>query len=333
MPLKLYRRGEVYWYRGTVAGRRLHESTRTADKKTAERIANRAEAREFKRDLDGPAAVLTFGDAALLYLDAERSDRFLIPVIDYWKTTLVKDILPEAIRLAAIKVYPKASASTRNRQFITPTVAIINHAAGLGYCHPLVRIERFKVDKKARDEADWPWVQAFMTEATPPLAALALFGFLTGSRISNMTGLLWRDVNLGKAEAILRKTKTGHDHVAHLPPALVVALANIATDRTGTVFGYASRHSIKSGWNGAVRRAGIKNLTPHSLRHGFATGLLRAGVDPVTVAWLGGWENAQQVVETYGHAMRDRTLTNRLTGPPAHHGAYASSNILMKTGS
>jgi len=54
-------------------------------------------------------------------------------------------------------------------------------------------------------------------------------------------------------------------------------------------------------------------LTPHCCRHGFATGLLRAGVDPVTVAKLGGWKSPAHVFATYGHASDDRTLTNRLT--------------------
>jgi len=333
MPLKLYQRGEIWWYRGTVAGRRIHESTRTSDKKTAERIANRAEAREFKRDLDGPASILTFGAAATLYLEADKSDRFLKPVIDYWKNTLVKDITPGAIRMAAIKTYPNGGPATRNRQFITPTVAIINHAASLELCTPLLKVERFQVGKKVRNEADWEWVKAFCAEAPQNLAALALFGFLTGSRISNMTSLAWSAVDFKRNEVVLWRTKNGDDHVSHMPPNLVVALANLNTDRDGKVFGYASRHSVKSAWFAAIKRAKIRRLTPHSLRHGFATGLLRAGVDPVTVAWLGGWESAQLVVEIYGHALRDRTVTNRLSGPLSHQSIDGAANILMKTAS
>lgn len=331
MPLKLYKRGEIWWYRGTVAGRRLHASAKTTDRETAQRIANRAEAQAFKRELDGPAAVLTFAQAVGLYLDAGKSDRFLTPVLDHWQDTLVKDITAGSIRLAAIKVYPDAGPATRNRQFITPTMAVINHAASLELCPPITKVERFKVPKKHRDEADWEWVEAFEKEAPPHLGALAAFGYLTGARISSLIELEWSSVDMARREAILWRTKNGHDHVAHLPPPLLARLAKLETDRKGRVFGYSSRHSIRSAWYAAIKRAGIRRLTPHALRHGFATGLLRAGVDPVTVAWPGGWESPQLVIQIYGHAMRDRTLTNRLTGPLLHQSPLKPDEVLIKS--
>jgi len=69
---------------------------------------------------------------------------------------------------------------------------------------------------------------------------------------------------------------------------------------------------IVRAWKGAITRAKIKRLTPHSCRHGFATGLLRRGVDVTTVSWLGGWKTPAQVLKTYGHALKDITLTDLL---------------------
>ncbi len=57
-------------------------------------------------------------------------------------------------------------------------------------------------------------------------------------------------------------------------------------------------------------------LSFHACRHGFATELLRAGVDVVTVAKLGGWRSAAQVLQTYGHSLDDLTLTDRLIDTP-----------------
>lgn len=58
MPLKVYKRGEVYHYSGTVAGQRLRGTTGTSSKEIAQQIASREEARAWKRDLHGPEAVL-----------------------------------------------------------------------------------------------------------------------------------------------------------------------------------------------------------------------------------------------------------------------------------
>src|SRR5262245_64574455 len=128
MPLKLYKRGKIWHYRGTVTGRLLRGSTKTASKETAQRIAANKEQSAWKGHLD-PQSVLTFAQAAMLYRQAQKSDRFLRNIEDYWKDTPVREITPGAIRAAAITLYPTAGPATRNRQAIVPTQAIINHAA------------------------------------------------------------------------------------------------------------------------------------------------------------------------------------------------------------
>src|SRR5688500_19027979 len=131
MPLKIYRREEVWHYRGTVAGRRLRGTTGTADKATAERIAAEREARQWRGHLDGPEAVLTFAQAAILYRKAGKPTRFLTLIEDYWKDTPVRLITIGAVRQSAIELFPNASGATRNRQVVVVTQAIINHAAEL----------------------------------------------------------------------------------------------------------------------------------------------------------------------------------------------------------
>ena len=88
MPLKVYKRGEIYHYRGKIAGRVIRGTTGTAIKEAAEQIANRVETREWKRHLNGPESVLRFSDAAAAYRRAGKSTRFLDKIEDYWKETL-----------------------------------------------------------------------------------------------------------------------------------------------------------------------------------------------------------------------------------------------------
>ena len=119
----------------------------------------------------------------------------------------------------------------------------------------------------------------------------------------------WRDLSSPA------NPKRQDDARLHLPPILVAAIAGIPGGREGwrQVFGYASRSSVYGPWQTACRRAAILYIPPHRAgRHGFATGLLRQGIDPVTVAHLGDWKTPRHVFETYGHALQDRSLTERL---------------------
>lgn len=317
MPLKLYRRGEIWHYRGTVAGRRLRGSTKTAQKDAAQRIAAEHETKAWKRHHDGPESVLTFSQAAIAYRSAQKPTRFLDRVEDYWKDTPVKGINSGAVRQAAIVLLPRASGATRNRNVIVPTQAIINHAASLDLCRPL-KVERFPVVTKSKEPATWEWVQSFMAVASPHMGALACFMFLTGARISEALSLRWADVDMHARRALIRQTKVGAERRAHMPPALFVAIANISGPREPDtkVFGYSSRDTAKPIWRAAIKRAGIKRLSYHACRHGFATAMLHAGIDPITVAKLGGWKDAKHVFSTYGHAMDDDTLADRIIAVP-----------------
>jgi integrase len=317
MPLRLKKRGDIYHYSGTVAGRRLRGSTKTTLKDQAEFIANEVERRYLQGHRD-PASVLTFAQAAIQYRQIKGEPRYLVLVEDYWKDKLVKDITPGEVERAAHVLMPTAKGSSRNRAVIAPTLAVINNAAKRGLC-PRLKVERFPVVAKRKEPATWEWVQAFMEQASPHLGALCCFMFLTGTRKGEAVGVLWRDVDLTNATVTIRMGKLGGEtRDAHMPAALVAALANIPSNREpeAPVFVYSSSKTFDEAWDNVIKRAKIKRLTPHSCRHGFATGLLHRGVDPVTVAKLGGWKTPALVLSTYGHALRDTTVSNLLTGKP-----------------
>jgi integrase len=322
MPIKIYKRGEVWHYRGTVAGRLIRGSTKATVKEVAQRIAADIEGRHWKGHLDGPASVLTFAQAAMLYRAAGKSDRFLCKIEDHWKDTPIKAITAGAIRQSAIVLYPTAGPATRNRQAIVPTQAIINHAAEHEYC-PHIRVKRFPVIKKAKVPVTWEWVQAFMKAANdvsnPGIAALACLMFLTGARISQALAVRWSDVDFRARTVKIGSAKGGDERINHMQPELIAALANLPGERTGRLFVFKSRGNARTQWAGACRRAGIKYLSYHRCRHGFATGLLHRGVNPKTVANRGGWKDVKLMLDTYGHDIAEQDIADILTDTnPAH---------------
>jgi integrase len=310
MPLKLYRRrgSLIFHYRGTIAGNRLRGSTKTTDRETASRIAAEIEARHWQRGFD--QEVLTFPKAVSLYLAAGKSDRFIAKLEDYWKNTRIKDINSGAIKQCAIVLYPKASGATRNRQAIVPTQAIINHCADMDLCAP-IKVRRFKFDTKLKKPATLAWIEALRAHADrPDVGVLALFMIATGARISEALAVQWRDIDFQDHRVLIRQTKIGNERRAHMPQPLELALAGLSRD--AKPFNFAGHSSALGAWDRAVEAAGIEPLTFHSCRHGFATALLQAGVDVVTIAKLGGWKSPAHVFATYGHPSDDDTLADRI---------------------
>ena len=331
MPLKLYRRGKIWHYRGSVAGRRIRGSCKTTEQDIAARQASEIEAREWKCRFDGPQAVLTFAQAAIMYRALGKPTRFLDRIEDYWKDTLVKDITPTAIRTMAMTLYPNAKNATRNRQGIIPCQAIINAAAEGELC-AYVRVKRFKTEKKIKPPFTLEWVDAFCKVAGPHLGALALFMFATGARISEALSVQWDHVDLKARKALIPRSKISEQREVHLPPRLVAAIANLPQMKNRPVFFYRKRGDMHNLWDATVARAKIKRMTPHSGRHGFATTVLRNGIDPKTGAWLGGWKSTKHFMETYAHAIQDTTLNEVVFDTPVTQQKSRQERKARKTG-
>lgn len=261
---------------------------------------------------------MTFAQATDAYLDAGKPERFLLKILDHWKDTPLRQITGAAVRQSAKKLYPGAGNATLNRQVIKPTRAVMNYAAdlwGLGKIAVTPFPERTNIERRPVT-ADW--VSSFAAQARgdglPHLAALAFFMFGTGARIGEAVALTWRDLSLDKRRATIFMGKTGETRTAHLPGPVIVALANVPSNRNpeDLVFGYAERGSVSKVWRNVCGRAEIEPLTPHSCRHGFATEMLRNGFDVKTVAKLGGWKDAAIVLRHYAHALEDETVTDAL---------------------
>lgn len=313
MPLKLYKpRGSNVWhYRGTIAGNRLRSSTGTTERKTAQRIAAEAESRFWERGAN--RKTLTFPKAVALYFAAGKSERYVAKLEDYWKDAPVSEINAGLIRQAAHELYPGTSGATKNRQVIVPMQAIINHCAEMGLCDHL-KMKRFEYETEIKKPVTKDWIDAFKCHASEPgIGVLGLFMFATGARISEALAVEWRDIDFKARTVLIRQTKLGNERISHLPSQLFIALVNLPRDQKPFPF-YLRQVQIL--WKETIEAAGIEYLTPHCCRHGFATGLLRAGVDVLTVAKLGGWKSTAHVFNTYGHANDDPTLTDRLFDAP-----------------
>lgn len=315
MPLKLVHRPKSpYWYiRGTVRGIRVEESAGTDSRPVAEEIRAKREAEILAESVYGRRATCTFAEAALSYLEAEGSRRFLNPIIEHFGTAPLASIDLAAIEKGARKLYPKVSPLTRNRQFFTPTSAVLHHAAKRGWC-PMPILERpaqgpAVIRWLTIDEAD-----RLIEAASPHMEPLIVFLLFTGARVGEALWLDWRDVDLSRGQVMFPRTKNGHPRGVPLHPRVRAALTKIS-GRTGEVFrkpdgrpyerpksasDTSAGSRIGTGFAAACRRAGIENFRVHDCRHTWATWHYVQNRDLGALMRLGGWRSERMVLR-YAH--------------------------------
>ncbi|MDR3439843.1 site-specific integrase [Telmatospirillum sp.] len=339
MSLKLVpRKGSAAWYvRGTVRGQSIYETTGTEDKGLAEAYRAKREAELYDQSVFGARAVVPFNRAALSYLEFEERSPRTIDFVDrliehFGSAKLAKIGQAEADEAVRRLLCADAAPSTKVRAVYTPLTAVLMHAHQRGWC------DRPNFQRPTQPKGKTRWLTPrealrLINAAAPHLRPLLTFFLCTGARVSEALDLMWDDVDLAAAKAVLRDTKNGEDRPALLPPTAVVSLANLP-GREDEVFRrddgepYTDKKrleggQIKKAFGTACRRAGLikwsatgkgkvdgactlvkwtPTLTPHDLRHTWATWAYALSKDFMRLKYEGGWKSLS-MVERYAHLM------------------------------
>ena len=303
MPLKLYPPKEgrnPYWViRGRHLGHRVFRSAKTADRRLAHQLLKKLE-RDIERGAISDAPAMTFSAAALSYLRAGGESRFIKPLSQHFRGVALDRIDQAAIDEAADRIYPGATAGTRNRQVYTPVSAILKHA---GVIMPLRRPKGHAEGARLRwlqpDEAG----RLFAACADPEFRALLILLTYTGCRLGEALRLERRDVDLKAAAAFVGRTKNGAPRSMHLPPVVVAALAGMDLDGEGTVFRYRKNGHLYNTLKAAKRAAALSWMTFHTLRHTYATWMRKyAGMDTRGLVGTGAWKSEKSAAR-YAHVV------------------------------
>jgi integrase len=148
---------------------------------------------------------------------------------------------------------------------------------------------------------------ALLAACREPLRTMVLVGLYAGVRLlSEGLTLRWADVDLKRGLLTVQGAyaKSGKTRTVPLNTVLRGALAQLR-ERSAGEYVFAKRDgeafaSIRTAFATACRRAGLVGVTPHVLRHTFASRLVMAGVDLRTVQELGGWSSLE-LVQRYAH--------------------------------
>ena len=203
------------------------------------------------------------------------------------------------------------------------TWAIKKRIAPKGYVHPVRSIERRpEHNEKTRflsAEECRRLLDAAKASSWPRLYVLVLMALTTGARKGELVGLTWSDVDLERAEATVARTKNGDARVLPLVPAVVAELARFKAGNSTPVFRSprsADRiFGFEPRFHEALRVAGIKGVTFHTLRHSAASALARNGATLLEIADVLGHRQLQ-MTKRYSHLATGHkaALVNRVLG-------------------
>jgi integrase len=168
-----------------------------------------------------------------------------------------------------------------------------------------------------------PELRRIIEAAVPPYQMPITIAAHTGCRQAEVLGLKWGDIDWSRRTAEIRRTwRRGNFYepktrasrrTIELPDDLVAALRRWRLacpkgehDLVCPAAGGEPMQSsdlLRSGFQPALRRAGVRQVRFHDLRHAVASNLLAAGFDVVSVARALGHANAHITLTVYSHAI------------------------------
>jgi integrase len=140
--------------------------------------------------------------------------------------------------------------------------------------------------------------------AAPHLRTIIIAALDTGMRRGELLSERWEHVDFNRKLLAVTHSKTAGGETREIPfTARLAELLTACQKPEGLVFTFKGRplHRIKTAWKAAVRRAGIRYLRFHDLRHTFNTRLMEAGVVQDVRKALMGHSSGEEVNSLYTH--------------------------------
>lgn len=274
--------------------------------------------------------------------EEERSDAtraYVARLLAHFRTKKLTEIRQSSLHGAYQAVLAdglRASPATKNRAVVTPLRAIMNFAALQEWCDA-PKLKGPSITEAPKQFLLPSQATQLVQAAAPHLQPLFIFLIGTGARMSEALELEWKDVDLRARRAtVWQKQQTARR--IDMPMSVMKALIALP-HREGRVFrpirgrgvgdgyrdtGRQSGGQIKSGWSFACHRAGlpghrrvwtpkgsakekqffVPDVTPHALRHTWATWHYCVHKDLLRLQMDGAWEKLETVT-VYAKLMSD----------------------------
>ena len=176
--------------------------------------------------------------------------------------------------------------------------------------NPVTKVKFFKENNSRIRFLTKEEIDKLISSAASHLKPVIITALNTGMRKSEILNLKWEDVDFNQKIIIIRETKNKEKREIPMNYTVSSVLLDLFKKRSldnPFVFkkpGGGQLRDIKTSFNSAVKRAGIKNFRFHDLRHTFASYLVMQGTDFKTVQELMGHKTIQMTLR-YSHLSPD----------------------------
>lgn len=323
----LYRREgtKFYWFSYQINGRRFTETTKTTNRKLAERIyAKRlADLAEGKGFLNAIPSKVTMSEVLDRYM--KEVSPTLSPSTDFRNSQIVKnlkaffgDTLIQDVHTSNVSTY-KANCLEKgfSKETILRELGLFRRVFNLAIKEWALCTENpVPQALKTLGKADNKRVRYLSAEELRQLTA-ALPGWLkpivtlarhTGLRRSNIVNLTWSQVDFARKVIIIPRTKNGSPIGIPLTQTAIDTLADVQkTNHTASPYVFCDKDgkppipiNVSKAFERAAKRAKVKDLRFHDLRHDFASSLVQSGVPIQIVKELLGHSDLRMTIR-YSH--------------------------------
>jgi integrase len=223
--------------RGTYLGVAVERSAGTPKKAIAQQQLKKLEG-QIERGEYPPKALPpdapTFLSAAVAYMKAGRSRRYVGKLIAYFKETPLHEIDQAAIDTAAAVLHPNVSPATRNGSVYTPVSAILHHA-GVEIAVKRPKGHKGKIVTRFLLPPDAFAIIDAATTVDEEMGRLLTFLLYTGCRIGEALALKWENIASREHwEAYIEKSKNDDPRTVRLSADAIAALGPVKA--AGRVF-------------------------------------------------------------------------------------------------
>jgi len=298
-------------------GRRVRVSLRTNDRKLAEIKLKKMQVIAYEKgnfEMKKPARIL-FRDLAPKVLDYQRDrkrcfSKIYLPVMKHLVKFFGSRYLHE-ITVNQINAY-----QTHRKEFVEPItvnkeVSILSRCFslaikwGLAQSNPVAGVEHFRIPKTRIRFLTLEEISRFLQSCDGYIWEVLLTALHTGGRKSEILGLRWENIDFENRLVVFERTKNDEVRQVPMTDAMYQMLSDKRNESTINEFVFVGKDgepfgNVNKAFKSALRAAGIENFRLHDCRHTYASQLVMAGVDILTIKELLGHKDLKTTL-IYAH--------------------------------